>query len=405
MRKPLAKALAACKHPVPTDRAVRRWIGLPFNTTRSSGLAKRGGTCYFVRRRSIATATTPRWGKGGASEGDDRGSAAISVHDIADLNKDISGFVGDLGDPDFDTTPSPPPDRAASGSRRDAQAERAESPAAFQESQPRLTLADQPGKFEGLHGQRDEEIPMDDDWSTSLVKGYLETEERKNSSGLRVRRPVLVLNGPACFIAGTLASTGEPRGVVASSMEDAAQEFNLSLTVCTSNREDELLDRLCEGGYDAVVYNPSGFSNQGLRAVVPTAAHIHRTTTDASPASNNSGTAVHTEPADDGFPQPQQSRVDNPRQKTWDDNVPRHNGSGSALEYGLERAGCPVVIISPGRDGNLGANMLPSTSRGPDVDLGCRSERGAEGIIAGFSGAVSYRLAMAAVWSVLDGSR
>lgn len=114
MRKPLAKALAACKHAVPTDRAVRRWIGLPFNTTRSV-LAKRGGTCYFVSRRSIATATTPRWGKGGASEGGDRGSAAISVHDIADLNKDISGFVGDLGDPDFDTTPSPPPDRAASG--------------------------------------------------------------------------------------------------------------------------------------------------------------------------------------------------------------------------------------------------------------------------------------------------
>lgn len=52
---------------------------------------------------------------------------------------------------------------------------------------------------------------MDDDWSTSLVKGYLETEERKNSSGLRAGRPVLVLNGPACFIAGTLASTGEPR--------------------------------------------------------------------------------------------------------------------------------------------------------------------------------------------------
>ncbi|CAM9341251.1 unnamed protein product [Ectocarpus sp. 4 AP-2014] len=404
MRQPLAKALGAGKHLVLTDRAVRRWIGLPFNTTRSV-LAKRGETCYFVRSRSIATATTPRGGRGGASEGGDCSSTAISVHDIADLNKDISGFVGDLGDPDFDTTPSPPPARAASGSRRNAQAEREDSPAAFQESQTRLTLADHPGKFEGLAGERDEEIPMDDDWSTSSVTGYLETVERKHSSALRARTSVLVLNGPACFIAGTLASTGEPRGVVVSSMEDAAQEFNLSLTVCTSNREDELLDRLCEGGYDAVVYNPAGFSNQGLRAVVPTAAPIHRTMTDASPASINSGTAVHTEPADDGFPQPQQPRVADPRHKTWDDNVPRQSGSGSALEYGLERAGCPVVIISPGRDGNLGANMLPPTSRGPDVDLGCRSERGSEGIIAGFSGAVSYRLAMAAVSSVLDGFR
>ncbi|CAM9722272.1 unnamed protein product [Ectocarpus sp. 12 AP-2014] len=402
MRPPLAKALAACKHLVLTDRAVRRWIGLPF----SSMSAKRGGACCFVRSRSIATATTRRRGKGGAPEGGERGSAAISVHDIADLNKDISGFVGDLGDPDFDTTPSPPPARAVSGSRRNTQAKREVSPAAFQESQTRLTLADHPGNVEGLVGERDEGIPVDDDWSTSLVKGYLETVERKNSSGPKARRSVLVLNGPACFIAGTLASTGEPRGMVASSMEDAAQEFNLSLTVCTSNRrEDELLDRLCEGGYDAVVYNPSGFSNQGLRVVVPTAASTHQKMTDASPASNISGTAVHTEPADDGFPQPQQSRVDDPRQKTLDNNVPRHSGGGSALEYGLKRAGCPVVIISPGRDGNLGANMLPSTSRGPDVDHGCRSERGAEGIIAGFSGAVSYRLAMAAVSSVLDGSR
>ncbi|CAB1112969.1 unnamed protein product [Ectocarpus sp. CCAP 1310/34] len=403
MRPPLAKTLAACKHLVLTDRAVRRWIGLPFSTT--SMLAKRGGTCCFARSRSIATSTTSRGGKGGAPEDGERGSAEFWVHDIADLNKDISGFVGDLGDPDFDTTPSPPPARAVSGSRRNAQAEREDTPAAFQESQTRLTLADHPGKVEGLAGERDEEIPMDDDWSTSFVKGYLEAVERKSSSGSRARRSVLVLNGPACFIAGTLASTGEPRGAVASSMEDAAQEFNLSLTVCTSNREDELLDRLCEGGYDAVVYNPSGFSNQGLRVVVPTAAPTHQMMTDASPASNSSGNAAHTEPAEDGFPQSQQSRVDDPRHKTWHDNVPRHSGSGSALEYGLERAGCPVVIISPGRDGNLGANMLQSTSRGPDVDLGCRSERGAEGIIAGFSGAVSYRLAMAAVSSVLDGFR
>ncbi|CAM9589976.1 unnamed protein product [Ectocarpus fasciculatus] len=389
MRPPLAKTLASCKHLVLTDRGARRWIGLPFNTTAAFS-AKRGGTCCFVRSsRSIATATTA------TTEGGDGGSAAISVHDIADLNKDISGFVGDLGDPDFDTTPSPPAAPAASGSRRNAQAEREDSPAAFQESQPRLTLADHPGKFEVLAGERDEE----NDWSTPLVKGYLETEERNNSKGLRARRSVLVLNGPACFIAGALASTGEPRGVVASSMEDAAQEFNLSLTVCTSNREDELLDRLCEGGYDAVVYNPAGFSNQGLRAVVPTAAPIHRTMTDASAASNNSGTAVHTEPADDGFPQSQESQVDYPRQKMWDDNVPREIGSGSALEYGLERAGCPVVMISPGRDGNLGKNMLPPNSRGPDV------ERGAEGTIAGFSGAVSYRLAMTAVSSVLEGSR
>lgn len=174
------------------------------------------------------------------------------------------------------------------------------------------------------------------------------------------------------------------------------------------NREDELLDRLCEGGYDAVVYNPSGFSDQGSRAVVPTAAPNHRTMTEASRTSNNSGTAVHTELADDGFPQPQQSRVDYPRQKLWHDDVPRQSGNGSALEYGLERTGCPVVIISPGRDGNLGANILPPTSRGRDVERvlhGYRLERGAEGIIAGFSGAVSYRLAMAAVSSVLDGSR
>lgn len=65
----------------------------------------------------------------------------------------------------------------------------------------------------------------------------------------------------------------------------------------------------------------------------------------------------------------------------------KQGGNGRAIEYGLARARCPVVIVSP-RD------CVAPEARGPG-QLG-------QGAISGFSGVVSYRLAMAAVASVLS---
>ncbi len=41
----------------------------------------------------------------GRDTGSGRGTAGLR-EEIADLNAEIGGFVGDLGDPDFDTTPA-----------------------------------------------------------------------------------------------------------------------------------------------------------------------------------------------------------------------------------------------------------------------------------------------------------
>lgn len=64
---------------------------------------------------------------------------------------------------------------------------------------PRLTQADHPlaARLPGLDAE-----PQQPDWLSSLVP-----EHRLDGNRTRV----LVLNGAACFIAGKLASTGEPR--------------------------------------------------------------------------------------------------------------------------------------------------------------------------------------------------
>lgn len=67
----------------------------------------------------------------------------------------------------------------------------------------RLTQADHPpaARIPGLDAE-----PEQPDWSASLV-----AERRPDDNRARGVRSVLVLNGAACFIAGKLASTGEPQ--------------------------------------------------------------------------------------------------------------------------------------------------------------------------------------------------
>lgn len=67
----------------------------------------------------------------------------------------------------------------------------------------RLTQADHPlaARIPGLDAE-----PGQPDWSASLVTG-----RRQDCNETRGVKSVLVLNGAACFIAGKLASTGEPR--------------------------------------------------------------------------------------------------------------------------------------------------------------------------------------------------
>jgi len=110
------------------------------------------------------------------------------------------------------------------------------------------------------------------------------------------------------------------------------------------------------------VYNPSGFG-YGRAAVVPADAVPPNT---ENPMTANA--AIHRT----GRGQQQRMRDD----------------SGSVIEYGLAHASCPVVVIFP-RCKSSGARAL---------DVGHSNQAA----IAGFSGVVSYRLAVMAVASILN---
>ena len=141
--------------------------------------------------------------------------------------------------------------------------------------------------------------------------------------------------------------------------------------------EHELLDELCAGDYDAVIYNPAGFSAE----FVGSASRRYL----GSPRDPAHSQLDILQP-----PQPEPARG-----QGLDDR--------SALEYGLIRAGCPVITLAP-RDAYLGRR----------VSRGFRSiEDGVSGLpldhtgghIAGFSGSISYRLAIAAVAELLESER
>lgn len=142
--------------------------------------------------------------------------------------------------------------------------------------------------------------------------------------------------------------------------------------------EDELLDKLCEGGYDAIVYNPSGFQVSGL----PDSGFR-----DAPPTAGVSSAAADP----DAVVQAEGGEGNGSRQRFLRDGYQKRDGRGRAIEYGLARAGCPVVFVSP-RDGTAPGTRMPAGKLGG-------------GAISGFSGVVSYRLAMVAVASVLDDRR
>lgn len=132
----------------------------------------------------------------------------------------------------------------------------------------------------------------------------------------------------------------------------------------------ELLDHLCAGKYDAVIYNPAGFGAE----VVSSDAYCMNPSSSSDPA---------------------HSRVDT-RQPSLNEPVwgrGRALDGRRALEYGLIRAGCPIVSLSP-RDVHL-EGVLDGSSSGRPLNQ-------AAGYIAGFSGAVSYRLAIAAVADMFE---
>lgn len=140
-----------------------------------------------------------------------------------------------------------------------------------------------------------------------------------------------------------------------------------------------MLDKLCEGGYDAVVYNPSGFQHSG--------AGVSAVTTPLHPAEGLPSTA--TDP--DVVVQAEGGEGDDTRERFLRDGGRKQGGHGRMVEYGLARARCPVVIVSP-RDGAAPDAHVPAGQLGG-------------GAISGFSGVVSYRLAMVAVASVLGDHR
>lgn len=148
-------------------------------------------------------------------------------------------------------------------------------------------------------------------------------------------------------------------------------------------REDELLEQLCSGNYDAIVYNPAGFREPGF-------ASSTCLTSDARASSDEVD--------------PQQR--DSSQQQQMDFAALHCLANRSALEYGLRRARCPVVRIFPRDNIRFETNGFPVERTAIGTGSGNGEHYGVEagGSIAGFSGVDSYRLAIAAVASMLDES-
>lgn len=83
------------------------------------------------------------------------------------------------------------------------------------QSSRRLTLADHPLAVDSTPGTNMGALKATTGelgWSKSLMTGRCSCENStRPTEAIRAAKSVLVLNGAACFIAGKLASTGEPR--------------------------------------------------------------------------------------------------------------------------------------------------------------------------------------------------
>lgn len=88
----------------------------------------------------------------------------------------------------------------------------------------RLTLADDPfavGSTPGAYSGALKATRGEPAWSTSLMTERPQDDNTKiPTETRRAAKSVLVLNGAACFIAGKLASTGEPRVSYRAEQED-----------------------------------------------------------------------------------------------------------------------------------------------------------------------------------------
>lgn len=152
--------------------------------------------------------------------------------------------------------------------------------------------------------------------------------------------------------------------------------------VAHQRREHVLLDRLSRGDYDAIVYNPAGSGLESAKRSVHSACQGRKSGAD------NVDRPSYGEPKSPRQPAEHAEAV-----------VSITDAHYSALEYGLARAVCPVVRVMP-RDAREEGLARPGTAR--SFPTPCPSFPQAGGVIAGFSGAGSYRLAMAAVGSLLD---
>ncbi|CAM9955264.1 unnamed protein product [Ascophyllum nodosum] len=274
----------------------------------------------------------------------------FSENDIADLNSDVSGLVGSLGDPDLEL-------------QGDAHILPGAASAAF-----RSRRGDALKLMKGTSGIKDSPDP-------SKARVECPSTKSETVSGSKGTKSILVLNGAACFIGGRLASTGEPQENVERSMAEAAAAYDMVLNTYTSNRACELLDRLCGGTFDGVIYNPAGF-----RAVynIIDARHHAREARRLDRDQTSS---------------PLESLFAGQSRGPESDAL-------SSLEYALVRTQCPVVRICT-RDVPLDGEVLPLTWS--DETRGCFG-RGIvrSGVIAGFTGSTSYKLAISAMADILQ---
>lgn len=157
-------------------------------------------------------------------------------------------------------------------------------------------------------------------------------------------------------------------------------------SLCLSRREDKLLDQLCTGEYDAIVYNPAGSRN--TISAAPPLRGLHNTNKGGAEAMHDATWSQHD---------------DTPRSPTTGHDQGHrvaHERTNSALSYALARTGCPVIEVRP-HDALSGTRGVVR-SKGRATHDGSDSNDQRRGVISGFSGVTSYKLAMAAVASTLE---
>lgn len=165
-----------------------------------------------------------------------------------------------------------------------------------------------------------------------------------------------------------------------------------------THSETDLLDRICGDDYDAIVYNPAGFGGDSLCSTGTTVASVASAATTGSVGCDGMRMSIQQP-----FPLHHGGRDTDMHGVEGLGVLPRLH----AVEYAIARARCPVIRIVPRESysqvGDAARSIRGGNHHGfviPESSL-----QGECGVIAGFSGTVSYTLAMAAVARLLEESR